>query len=312
MTIVKDILKTSTEALKAVVGDRALFEARLLVGHALQMRVEEIAAHDQEPVDDCVGRVIEDLVARRVKREPIAYLLGKKEFYGYTFEVNSNVLIPRPESEALIEVVLKWVSDFATRPGTSDVRPLRILDLGTGSGCLALTLAKILVDQCCYNDASLEIIAVDISESALAVFERNRRHLDLPATLVQSELGDILKGPEKSCAGKIFDLIVSNPPYIPTTDMPALADDIRLYEPHSALDGGDRGLLFYDAVIEKWLPLLRPGGLCVLETYSHEQRHEICKDFCSTDTRDLHVAEVGNLRVAEQGCLLVISLPVSR
>jgi len=165
--------------------------------------------------------LFEGYVRRRIAREPLAYITGFKEFWSLEFEVDRNVLIPRPETETIVEQVLERF------PGGS--APLRILDLGTGSGCL---LAALLTE---YRGA--RGLGIDSSERALAVAARNlsRHGLEGRAAL---KAGDWMAGLE----GERWDVIVSNPPYIPSGDIAALAPEVRDYEPHAALDGGPDGL----------------------------------------------------------------------
>ncbi len=314
---VKDLVNQMGQRLKAIAGDRAYFEAKLLVARGLSCRPEALILHDDRPIASKEMAAVESLVARRLKHEPVAYLLESKEFYGFNFLLNDSVLIPRPESEELIEAAKEFVAlhkpvaPIEARPSESHrseslrlepprlgpSAPLRVLDLGTGSGCLALTLAKLY--------PIIEVWALDKSRAALEVAYRNRKNLNLSEDRVHLIEGDIIKGPSlldfarqsTSQAPLFFDLIISNPPYIPTADLKSLVDDIKDFEPMSALDGGEGGLIFYRAILEYWFPLLSDDGALILETYSEKQRQDIqslqllrpCKD----------------LRWIERGCVLM-------
>lgn len=187
---------------------------------------------------------LDALVARRAAGEPVAYLIGEKEFYGRPFRVAPGVLIPRPETELVVEVALARI-DSRARPGTT-----RIADAGTGSGCIAISLAA--------ERADLEVVATDVSIDALAIAAGNaRRH----------GVGTRIRFEHTALVGAAtgLDLVVSNPPYVPGLDRGTLMPDVRDYEPALALFGGEDGL----AVIARLLPAayaaLRPGGALVME-----------------------------------------------
>jgi release factor glutamine methyltransferase len=205
---------------------------------------------------------VESMLARREAREPVAYIVGVKEFWSLPLAVGPGALIPRPETETLVEAVLEKIgsgSDCAGR-GTRDangshVAP-RILDLGTGCGAIALALASELPDA--------RIWAVDRSESALRIAACNAARLGLEHR-TRFLAGDLF-GP--LCAvrqGGGFDLIVSNPPYVPTRALPSLPEEIVAYEPHEALDGGPDGLCFHRRIIDGAAGYLQNGGWLALE-----------------------------------------------
>ncbi len=158
------------------------------------------------------------MVARRAKREPLQYILGSQEFMGLEFEVSPAVLVPRYDTETLVEEAVKRSKDAK-----------RILDIGVGSGCIAVSLAKAL--------PGADVFGVDISLDALAVAGKNARRNGVDVTLFSGSMFEAVDG-------KTFDLIVSNPPYIPTSDLTGLQPEVRDYEPREALDGGADGLEF--------------------------------------------------------------------
>ncbi|MDI6606145.1 MAG: peptide chain release factor N(5)-glutamine methyltransferase [Candidatus Omnitrophota bacterium] len=193
---------------------------------------------------------------RRALGEPLQYILGKSEFMGLTFKVSPEVLIPRPETEVLVETTLKAVRKFAcperSRGVSSKVRKLKILDLGTGSGCIAVSLAKFLPEA--------KIYASDISERALEIARENARLNNVKVDFIQSDLF--------SDCGLLdtvdYGLIISNPSYIPGAEITKLQPEIQ-YEPRAALDGGSDGLTFFRRIIKESLGYLTSGGLLIME-----------------------------------------------
>ena len=179
------------------------------------------------------------LIARRAKREPLQHILGTQEFHGLEYEVNNNVLIPRHDTEILIsEAILR-------RP---DART--VLDIGTGSGCIAVTLQKRLVNAV--------VTATDISSAALGVARRNAKKHGSDIEFIQGSLFTPV-------SARSFDLIVSNPPYIPSKDIEALDPEVRDYDPRTALDGGKDGLAIYRELIPASVDYLNPEGWLLLE-----------------------------------------------
>jgi release factor glutamine methyltransferase len=193
----------------------------------------------------------DDLLRRRCDGVPVQYLTGTQEFWGLTLEVYPSVLIPRPETEHLIEVVLERLADRRNAP-------LRIADVGTGSGCIAVALAKEL--------PMAQIAATDISATALEVARRNASRHRVSDTIhfVQTSLLQAyLSGDE--AAQPVFDLIVSNPPYVGRAQGLTLQREVVEHEPHEALFAGEHGLDVYPQLIAQAAKLLRPGGTLVLE-----------------------------------------------
>lgn len=184
----------------------------------------------------------EHLVSRRERREPISYIIGAREFWGLDFEVGPGVLIPRQETEFIVEETLERVG--------RDSSPL-IVDVGTGSGCIAVSLAREL--------PSARIMATDVSAAALAVARRNAEHhgvLDR-VTFVETSFLDSIDEP--------IDIVVSNPPYVPSLSKPALTPEVRDYEPGVALFGGEDGLQGLRSLLEGTVAKLKPGGWLVME-----------------------------------------------
>jgi release factor glutamine methyltransferase len=218
-------------------------EAWLLLAAATGHERAELIAGVDGPLDPAQAARLEQLVRRRLAREPIAYILGEKEFWSLPFEVGPAVLIPRPETETVVEAVL-------ARGGARTGAP-RILDLGTGSGCLLLALLSELP-----NATGL---GVDAGAAALAIAERNATRLGL-ADRCAFRCGHWGQGLEGA-----FELIVSNPPYIAESEWPTLQPEIRAFEPKAALVAGSDGLAAYRALAPDCARLLAPDGLCALE-----------------------------------------------
>lgn len=185
-----------------------------------------------------------ELIEKRASHVPLQHIVGSTCFYGYDFEVNSDVLIPRHDTEVLVEAVSKL--KFNKEDGAC----INILDMCTGSGCIAITLSKLINNS--------QVLGVDISDKALLVANRNKTKLDAAnVSFLQSNLFDELDGFE------IFDCIVSNPPYIPTADINELEDEVRLHDPMLALDGHEDGLDFYRTITNESKHFLKKNGwLC--------------------------------------------------
>ncbi len=223
----------------------ARLEAELLVAFALGLdRLHLFLALDRPIVDSELVKAREVLV-RRAKREPTAYIVGKREFYGRSFEVNRAVLIPRPETELLV--------DAAREIFASSSSPLAIADIGTGSGCLAITLALEL--------ESAEVSAVDLSRDALEVARKNAERLGAKVRFVEGD------GPRAlELAPQSLDLVVSNPPYVETAERASLAPEVRDHEPELALFAPDGDPDHWvKRLLDEALPLVKSGGAMLIE-----------------------------------------------
>jgi release factor glutamine methyltransferase len=227
----------STVAALLEASGLSLLEARALLAYELACARAALVAHPEREVDTEHVRRFELLVARRRAGEPLAYLLGEREFYSRSFVVNTSVLVPRPETELLVQRALEHASSLHSP---------RILDLGTGSGCIAISLALERPDA--------DLWATDISGAALEVAHLNARRLAAPVSFLQSGWYSAIEGR--------FDLIVANPPYVAQSD-PHLAD-LR-YEPALALIAGNNGLSCLRQIIAGAPPFLNPGGWLLVE-----------------------------------------------
>lgn len=229
-------------------------DARVLVGQALGLSASDLIGHPERALTDAGRQRIEALLDRRLRREPVAYITGGREFWSLPLSVTPAALIPRPDSETLIEAVLDDVGDRSA--------PLRIVDLGTGSGCLVLALLREL--------ANATAVAVDRSAAALHLARMNALALGLANRLrfVASDWTSALAGP--------FDIVVTNPPYVATAEWPGLAPEIRLFEPQAALLGGDDGLSAYRRIVPDLPRILAPQGRAYLEC-GHDQGDRIAE-----------------------------------
>ena len=235
-----DVLRWTTARFERHGLASARLDAELLAAHAFGMSRIELYAHFDRPLAAAELATYRDLVSRRLAGEPVAYLLGHKEFWSLDLLVDPRVLIPRPDSETLVEEAL----DRLAGSGAG----LRIADVGTGSGALALALAK--------ERPEAQVFATDISPDALAVARANAERLRLAVSFLQGDLNQPLGGR--------FDLIVANLPYIPSADIDGLAADV-LREPRLALDGGADGLALVRRLVAGAPDLLQPGGCLALE-----------------------------------------------
>jgi release factor glutamine methyltransferase len=221
-------------------------DARVLVGHALGLDHTGVVAAASQQISDLSAAQIERFAARRLAREPVARIVGMREFWGLRLTVTPDVLVPRPETETVVELAL----DRLDRGGPR-TRPLRIADLGTGSGAILLALLSEL--------SNAHAVGTDTDSRALAVARANAARLGLAAraAFVACDFGAALAGP--------FDLVVSNPPYIASAEIAMLAPEVREHDPRGALDGGSDGLAAYRTIAAAAPRLLSPSGHLVVE-----------------------------------------------
>lgn len=228
--------------------DSPEFDARLLLEAATGLSRENIVLAPSRTLTTGEVARLREYVARRLDHEPVSRILGHKQFHGREFEVTPDTLDPRPETETLVDLVLQIVRE----QGSHD-RPLRILDACTGTGCILLALLSELPNA--------SGVGTDISPAALAVARRNAQRQGLD-TRTQWLPGDVLGG----VTGP-FDLVVANPPYIPSRDIALLAPEVRRFDPHLALDGGDDGLAVYRRLVLE-AGGVAPSGWCAVEVGS--------------------------------------------
>ncbi len=236
MPNIDETLKRATAALMGVSGSPRL-DAQLILGHVLGKPREYLVAHSEQALSDLDLHTFDKLLTLRTKGMPIAYILGERPFYDRSFKVTPHVLVPRPETETLVEAALEWVNDRGA---------IRLVDVGTGSGAIAVTLAAHLPEA--------HVLATDVSLAALRVARENGSGLG-NVDYVQADLLLPFRGP--------FDVIAANLPYIATADMGVL--EVAHFEPHVALDGGTDGLRLIRRLLEQAPARLSSPGLLLLE-----------------------------------------------
>jgi release factor glutamine methyltransferase len=236
-------LHDATRRLRIAGIDGARLDARLLLGHVLDLEAPRLIADPDRPLTAAARARLTELLDRRCRRQPLAQILGRREFWGLAFRVTADTLDPRPDSETVVEAALGAVADRSAA--------LRILDLGTGTGCLLLALLHEL--------RRATGIGTDRSESALAVARANAVDLGLAdrATFRTGDWTDGLAG--------TFDLVVSNPPYIPSAAIDRLMPEVARHEPRLAIDGGADGLAAYRAIAAGIAASLRPQSRLIVE-----------------------------------------------
>ncbi|MBP3722861.1 MAG: peptide chain release factor N(5)-glutamine methyltransferase [Selenomonadaceae bacterium] len=240
MNTLKDLLNYAFETLQSANTVNPRLEAEALLSGFLRKDKLYLITHSDELIKENDAKLFKDALNRRKAGEPLAYILGKKEFYGKEFFVNKSVLIPRPETELLIDLIKEHTND-----------EIKILDLCAGSGCIGLTLGSELPLS--------KVTLSDVSKDALAVIKKNALILGLE-NKVKLIVSDLFQNISEK-----FNVIVSNPPYIPSRDILGLETSVRDYEPKLALDGGADGLMFYKKIIPTAKKFLLPKGKIFFE-----------------------------------------------
>jgi release factor glutamine methyltransferase len=243
---VTDLIREGSHRLARAYVENPRLDAELLIAEAAGVTRSNLFAGSIE-LDDKKQRRFERLIRRRARREPVAYITGRKEFYSLEFEVGPGVLVPRPETETIVDLALKFAAE---RPNC------RLLDIGNGCGAIALAIAS--------NAPGVPVVATDISTDALAIAHRNglRLGLESRARFIHADCWDILDSGEP--LGR-FDIVVSNPPYVCTSEIARLEPEIRDFEPRVALDGGPDGLNFYRRIAAGLGDHLVDRGAVILE-----------------------------------------------
>jgi release factor glutamine methyltransferase len=242
--LVNEAIAFAEQELKRSNNLNSRLDSEILVSHLINIPRESIYSKLKENLPSNKTEELQKLVSRRVKKEPIAYILNNKEFWSTNFYVDRSVLIPRPETEVLIDLILSKINNKNNY--------LNILDIGTGSGCILISLLKEL--------AGAKGIGVDKSSKAIAIAKKNSisQQVDNRALFKNVNLEDIK-------FDKKFDLIASNPPYLPDVSLKNLNSDIKLYEPKIALQGGVQGVDFLYKIIDLASKILKINGLLALE-----------------------------------------------
>ncbi len=289
---VQEALVHGIRSLKAAGVDSPQLDCAVLLAHALGITRERVYVEAGREVDPARLLLFQQMLQRRVGREPVQYITGTREFMGLEFEVGPGVLVPRPETEVLVEVAQRliknsgrwpytWVPDYAN--GCAPPDGYLLADIGTGSGAIAVTLAWFLISVITEGKGALpapsgeaipgraerypwssRVFATDISSEALEIAKRNaaRHHVRGTIEFLQGDMWQPLES--LGLAGRL-DAVVSNPPYISTAEMETLQPEVRLFEPRQALDGGEDGLYYYRILASGAPKFLRPGGFLALE-----------------------------------------------
>ncbi len=234
----RELYEWGTDRLKDAGIAEASLDARLLLEEACGISRSDLLAHGDKPAAREQDEGYRNMIAKRKQHIPLQHILGYQEFMGLKFKVTPKVLIPRQDTETLVEEVMRYLRDG-----------MHILDLCTGSGCILLSLLR-------YSN-SCQGTGADLSKDALKVAGENAENLALEAEFVESDLFENIKGR--------YEIIVSNPPYIPSGEIPALMEEVREHDPLMALDGGEDGLFFYREIIKKADRYLYPEGMLFFE-----------------------------------------------
>ena len=244
------LLTWTTEFLGRKGSESPRLDAEVLLAHVLEWERVQLYTNFNEDVNEASRSAFRALVRRRSEGAPVAYLVGRKEFFSLPLAVSPAVLIPRPDTETVVVEALERLKDRLSP---------RVADVGTGSGCLALAIAK--------RHETARVLAIDLSPEALELARKNAETLGL-SDRVQFRLGDLL---EPVAHEGPFDAIVSNPPYIPSATISHLEPGVRDFEPHMALDGGPDGLSVAFRLIDQAVPLLSSGGHLILEIGAEQE-----------------------------------------
>lgn len=247
---IKELLTVTSDYLKNKEIDSPRLTAEILLAHQLQIPRIKLYLNFDQPLDDGEISGYRSLIRRRVNREPFQHITGTQEFWSMDFIVGPQVLIPRPESELLVEQAISLYkgNDFSGKRGMS------ILDLGTGSGVLAIALVREI--------EGATLWASDISEDALEIARLNAKHYGMDES-IHFCLGDLWE--PFAGQGLTFDMIVSNPPYVASEVFDTLLPEVREHEPRLALDGGEGGMLYIEKIIRDGTEYLNPGGWLLIE-----------------------------------------------
>ena len=243
MTTLLQAWTGARERLKAAGVDSPVIDSRLLVEAAADVRRIDLVSDPHRQITDEQAARLEEYVSRRERREPVARILGRKGFWKIALTLNPHVLVPRPDTETVLDVVLAAFDEY---------RAFNMLDLGVGSGAILLA---ILAER-----PLAKGLGIDVSEEALAVARDNAAHLS-----IENRVALLRSDWTAGLADESFDLVVSNPPYIRTADIETLDPEVRDHEPRLALDGGADGLDAYRILAPEVLRVLKPGGLFALE-----------------------------------------------
>ena len=256
---VLDYYRHTVSALTEAEIPNAVYEASLIFEYVFSKSYADIIINYDSSLSDEESDRLNEVINLRISGKPLQYILGKWQFMGFDFEVGEGVLIPRGETEMLVEEILEHLEEIKN--------PV-VYDLCSGSGCIGLSIKKLI--------PSARVFMVEISDDALYYLNKNRENLGLTRDTCVIK-GDILKGYEAFSSLPAPDVIISNPPYVESGEIPYLQKEVG-YEPRIALDGGDDGLIFYRVLSEKWLPHINRNGFIAVEC-GENQAERISKMF---------------------------------
>ncbi|MCM8536397.1 MAG: peptide chain release factor N(5)-glutamine methyltransferase [Lentisphaeraceae bacterium] len=239
MKTIKDIIQLSAEYLEKAGIESSRVDVEWLIADALKLRRMDLYLQFDRPLDEEQLAPIRARIGRRAKHEPVQYIIGNDEFYGLEFEVGTGVLVPRPETEILVDRALSLL-----KQGNS------MLDLCTGSGCIAVAMKKTRED--------LDVFATDLSSEALSYAQKNVQNNEVDVKVLQGDLFE-------SVLGMTFDGICTNPPYVAETEVPEMGKDVVKHEPHLALFSGNDGLDIIRKISSQGKQFLKPGGFLITE-----------------------------------------------
>ena len=270
---VRELMKSAMEHLQRKGFEDARLNVELLLAHALDLQRIQLYLHFDRPLTSEELTNFRSLYERRLKREPVQYIIGSTNFMGLHFAVDSRVLIPRPETETLIEQTMLLCQRY---PST---KTIQVLEVGTGSGNIAVSIAKYIKHA--------HVTAIDISRDALDVAEMNA-HMHSVDSQILFSLTDIFDSADKVFQ-KRFDLLVSNPPYIPKDEWEQLQTEVRDFEPSMALTDGKNGLQFYYRLISLIPDILKSGGGIMLEV-GFNQAQKVAREMENAGIEQLQIA----------------------
>ena len=248
---IHEVLITATQKLNQHNIKTSRLDSEVILAHQLNWERIKLITHNNEVLDQKQQNIYFQKIEQRAQGMPVQYITGQQEFMGLRFHVTPDVLIPRPDTEILIEAAIEQAQSMK--------KPLTIVDIGTGSGAIALSLAHFIKDS--------QVHTIDISPPAIEIAKRNALKLSLQDQ-VTFYLGDLFSPLGEDFLGKV-DLLVSNPPYIPKKDIPKLQREVG-YEPALALNGGSDGLDFYRKIIKEGYKFLSPQGEILFEVGQHQ------------------------------------------
>jgi len=246
-TTLYDLKRAAERRIRASGSSSFKLDVEILTEYAFDLSRGRQFLEQSRAIEDADIRRFNDLVMRRAAGEPIAYILGEQEFWSLPFKVDEHTLIPRPDTETLIEAACKYIPD----------EELTILDIGTGTGCILLSILS--------EKPNASGIGIDQSEGAITVARENMDALSL-GDRASFQVIDIFD----DWTGERFDMVVSNPPYIPSGDLTGLMKDVKDYEPETALNGGSSGLIFYERIVSLAPEILKEDGLLAFEVGIHQ------------------------------------------